>query len=743
MNTSNPPSFAPFPLTFNVSFVTDKFNVLNSTLIEDDAVSLTGIMALDENGVLYADSDAKAIYRLLPGSATFELFAGVPNRRGPVQVSDGPRLGTGENQTTPIVGPISYIDAIGTPGYIYVSDEGRQQVLRIGTSKDGKVETIKSECTTIKFIASFPHSLQPLILTRKAKWDWEESKWTPIPESSLRRVHYPPKLTTFDIDAEDSNHAAQRYWYRQGFKTLVTNDFDSTEHFGGVDSTTYVPLATLSPNVTLFMILTATGAQVSAIAWSINEEGKLSIDSVKEDPLIWQTSDNCRASMHAFLYSPATNTFFNWDCERNLLTRVEGLLADSTLAVLAPKKRSTIQSINPSLDLASLPPSWVQDLTLRHKLSNETWSIHKDVFASHIERPTDAEKDAELIASFPLPARVISAFVDYLYFRPYEQPQDPKECYLETSLLIFLCDALGIPNHFFAHHANQLFENDLLTIDHICELLCIMWFNEDYAWTSESVPIKMLATHVKAKASEEMFLASLEKYLAAAESAPSPLRIAKLSYMIPSVDASWVPKTAAVRPHRHAPLDWVISENVPDLECSTDFILSIRTSRLFVKGWILYCNWPWFKRLVDAGMEEAKSRCISLPSWVSQNIVTAIVATTYGIDTRSMALSDEEMALLCENGAELEIIDLSGDALPLFRTLINRCTSSLQERLSIPNCFTLLAHYYERNWMRMVETVLRFIASKQSHLSIADMCNLDDDLFVLVKSAVKAGSKKE
>ena len=269
-----------------------------------------------------------------------------------------------------------------------------------------------------------------------------------------------------------------------------------------------------------------------------------------------------------------------------------------------------------------------------------------------------------------------------------------------------------------------------------------MWFSEDFPWTSESVPIKMLATHVKAKANEEVFLATLEKYLATAERAPSPLRIAKLAYMIPSVDVHWRPKTDSVRPHRHAPLDWFESETIPVLESSTDFVLSIGTSRLFVKGWILYCNWPWFKRLVDAGMEEAKSQCISLPSWATQGIVTAIVATTYGIDTRSMHFSDDEMALIYENGAELEIIDLAGTALPLFRSLFNRCTVLLQERISVSNCFSLLKTYHERHWTRMVEIVLQFIASKQSHLSISDMCALDDELFALVKNTIRAEAQK-
>lgn len=96
-----------------------------------------------------------------------------------------------------------------------------------------------------------------------------------------------------------------------------------------------------------------------------------------------------------------------------------------------------------------------------------------------------------------------------------------------------------------------------------------------------------------------------------------------------------------------------------------------------VQIFLLYHKWNWFRRLMKVKeCEEARSRIIHLPSWVTPKILAAILECL--VSTLMTILSPKDACTLLEFRDELELVDVDQKPHPPFKPLIDQCVRTLE-----------------------------------------------------------------
>jgi len=90
--------------------------------------------------------------------------------------------------------------------------------------------------------------------------------------------------------------------------------------------------------------------------------------------------------------------------------------------------------------------------------------------------------------------------------------------------------------------------------------------------------------------------------------------------------------------------------------------------------WVLYCRWSYFRRMIAAGLEEAVSRCVSLPSDFSESLLLAIINILYTDACDITSISGEDCQYALDNAEEFGFRTFNGSpASPGFATFLSSC----------------------------------------------------------------------
>ena len=125
--------------------------------------------------------------------------------------------------------------------------------------------------------------------------------------------------------------------------------------------------------------------------------------------------------------------------------------------------------------------------------------------------------------------------------------------------------------------------------------------------------------------------------------------------------------------------------------CPTNFIISNGEGKaIAVHDWLLFCRWPYFRRLIMSGLVESSERCMELSSsdFPSDVLLQFLRYLYYGIvsnEDRNIVVfaKEADCIWIIENGAQFDILDLSqATANPGFENLLNHCKQTLRHQLS-------------------------------------------------------------
>lgn len=259
---------------------------------------------------------------MFPWSDTFELFAGTPGR--PVdatKVIDCPRLGT--DVYTPILGPISAIDALGYPGWILFFDEGRLSVLCFTTEhENGRVWSTRSGYGALskhRHLLSFPDNSFTVI--NGAKCSTLKATWGDLTATPTALFH--PSLTNH----KDSYTSTDVTWWHESSKTYSTI---YSKHIPLYSELVY-PLATLSPGFTICVIVEDQAGKVNGhylgVASTELQDGLHSKIGRLYNPKTRLDDYDLQGSV--YLLSPKTNMFYTW-YNKGILMRCYNVISSHT-----------------------------------------------------------------------------------------------------------------------------------------------------------------------------------------------------------------------------------------------------------------------------------------------------------------------------------------------------------------------------------------------------------------------------
>jgi len=105
---------------------------------------------------------------------------------------------------------------------------------------------------------------------------------------------------------------------------------------------------------------------------------------------------------------------------------------------------------------------------------------------------------------------------------------------------------------------------------------------------------------------------------------------------------------------------------------------------LAVHDWILYGKWSYFRRMIDAGFDEAINRQAYLAKDFSPPLLLALVKYLYSGFVDITHLDELECEYIIENGGEYGIFDLEGNPAPEFKPFIRKCQTQLAKSRAPP-----------------------------------------------------------
>ena len=389
------------------------------------------------------------------------------------------------------------------------------------------------------------------------------------------------------------------------------------------------------------------------------------------------------------------------------------------------------------LDLSSIRPTLLShDLQLDNKHSNQSWKVHKDILAIRLPNtPENMAKLRALISTTKIPPSSIYAFVDFLYFKPLAVGADWIKFVSELCHIVFLCEALDIECPEAISLLETQIEAHLAPIE-AADMLFEFWFDPDIEWKTSSTVINLLA-----KKSSTIETPQLLEQLKSCEKPPNDIvRAMELAFKLTSM-SSWKLEEVTFDDPLKAlsiPSSRILINPKRALSCETDFAFASNNHWTIAKGWVLYPRWSWFKRLIDSGLEESKARIITMPAWVTVNIMHTIIKTVYHQYTTSIQLSNEEMTLILEKGFELDLLDASGEVVSPFGPLIERCRMMLLRPPTEETCLELLRLNHRLRLEDRVSATLKVIVRNYDDLLLEE---LEPELQKLIDDALAAANE--
>lgn len=526
-------------------------------------------------------------------------------------------------------------------------------------------------------------------------------------------------------------------------------------------------------DVTLVVLITARRATIQL--WNMKLSPFSEIKMPKAQTLAafeGKWSSNC-----IFKLCLATNTLYGWNGTEMHLRAYKDVLPTIFLETLrtATMAPSSAPKSNPNMflrvgtDLSKLliTRSVPHDVQLTHALSQHTWYLHYGVMACHpgLETQEEVAIFLDILSNCLLPEDSIDALINYLYFKPFSIDDATKSC-TETCHAICIAEEIGLDIDFLIRSTLDSQILVLMTGKEVSLIMATLWFDERIARSAKKRVLSVLGEKVRRLGSAEFLAylncfsfpenltvkeasvatAELIAYLWARESQALSFVASTSSTTSSSLSLSYFHRPMNPQPTRipAVPVEWNSdarsAEELLSLS-ATDYVFAIDGQPdlgfLVGKGWLMYPQWSWFARLVDAALNESKTRTIEMPAWMTSQLLLAIVGAPHGHDEFIRGLTADEMMLALEYARFLELVDSEGAPTTCFRTLIDWCKKSVLENIHDRNVFVMLSRYHRLEMKEEVEIAIQYIVQKKSTLPIDKFGTLDSDLVLQVVSRLR------
>ena len=121
---------------------------------------------------------------------------------------------------------------------------------------------------------------------------------------------------------------------------------------------------------------------------------------------------------------------------------------------------------------------------------------------------------------------------------------------------------------------------------------------------------------------------------------------------------------------------------------SPNYTLMVEDQKIMCHDWILYARWPWFRSLLQSGMEEAQSGTATIPT--GSFSYAGFVALLYYLYSHKTELFAPPLCVeLLRNAEEFRLVELLSRPYlpdPNFEPLIRHCQQGLMLDLTSTNC---------------------------------------------------------
>lgn len=144
-----------------------------------------------------------------------------------------------------------------------------------------------------------------------------------------------------------------------------------------------------------------------------------------------------------------------------------------------------------------------------------------------------------------------------------------------------------------------------------------------------------------------------------------------------------------------------------------NFVLILDAHEIKVHDWILYARWPWFRSLMNSGMEETLSKRATLPP--NTFSYPGLIAFIYYLYAHQTDLYTPTLATELLFNAEMfqlaELFTVPLKPHPAFDLLIRHCNTMLIHDLNVGNCIEKLKIAKEHGVKAAISNISHFIAS--------------------------------
>lgn len=560
-------------------------------------------------------------------------------------------------------------------------------------------------------------------------------------------------------------------------------DEEGQTYLFSVDPSLETPPRPLSLQCCAWPILSIPGLDATLAVVVVNRRASIQLWNMKLSPfseakipkaqaiafMEGKWSNNC-----IFKLCLATNTLYGWNgMDSHLRAYKEFLptifletLRTATMAPSSAPKSNPNMFLRAGTDLSKLltSRSVPHDLELTHKLSQHTWQLHYGVLACHpgLETQLEVAIFLDIIANSLLPEDSIEALIAYLYFKTFVLEDINKSC-TEICHAICIAEEIGLDIDFMIRSTLESQILQSMTGKEIALLMTTLWFEEKITRQAKKRVLSVLGERVRRLGSAEFLcyldcfsfpenLTVKESSLATAELiAYLWARQSQTMSFVATTSTSSLTQTYFLRPTNPqptripaVPIEWNKTAQSKDelLALSvTDYIFVIdgqpEIGYLVGKGWLMYPQWAWFARLVDAALNESKTRTIEMPSWMTPQLLLAIVGAPHGHDEFVRGLSTDEMMLALEYSRFLDFLDAEGSPVPCFRNLIDWCKKCVLEPIHERNVFAMLTRYHRLDMKAELEVAIQYIVQKKTTLPIDKLGTLESELVLQVVARLR------
>lgn len=365
------------------------------------------------------------------------------------------------------------------------------------------------------------------------------------------------------------------------------------------------------------------------------------------------------------------------------------------------------------------------DLLLTHEDSGKTWLVH-EYLLSATWRQLRMNHLSAAIRNSKLPLHLVDAFIRLLHHAPVFEDLERKDSLMLHWSMLFLARESGLPWPTLFPKFYSLMSK--VSTKELCESFLRAWNDPTTPWSQEDFTLitagfrightcleTFQTLHASYSSESCREHAELLEFILECANIPSPLQVD--SYTEPrgllAEQIVWFP----LRPSPHSQHTWTYSiedlfvqaaqnpaeaealrredeqlegEPIPRIPSDqlnalfhsmTLFVLTSAPVATLVHTITTFLRWNWFRRLMSVKWcEEARTRVVHLPDWVTPNMCTAILESV--VAECQVQMTAVEVCTLQEFGHELELFTEEGLPIPPFERLQKYCENKLTKIVS-------------------------------------------------------------